>query len=45
MVSTHSRGSAPLPTPTLLVGTHVRLEPVTVGHEVNLYEADRAPEI
>jgi N-acetyltransferase len=45
MASTHLRGGAPLPTPTLLVGTHVRLEPLTVGHEADLYEAGRAPEI
>jgi hypothetical protein len=45
MASTHSSGGAPLPTPTLLVGTHVRLEPLTVGHEADLYEAGRAPEI
>ena len=33
MASTHSSGGASLPTPTLLVGTHVRLEPLTAGHE------------
>ncbi len=45
MVSTHSSGGASLPTPTLLVGTHVRLEPLTAGHEADLYEAGRMPEI
>lgn len=45
MVSTHSGGGALLPAPTLLVGPHVRLEPLSVRHETDLYEAGRAPEI
>jgi N-acetyltransferase len=45
MASTHPSSGAPLPTPVLLVGTHVRLEPLTVGHEADLYAAGRAPEI
>ena len=45
MVSTHSSAGASLPTPTLLVGTHVRLEPLTAGHEADLYAAGRMPEI
>ena len=45
MASTHISGDALLPAPTLLVGTHVRLEPLTVGHEADLYEAGQAPEI
>ena len=43
MVSTHSSGGASLPTPTLLVGTHVRLEPLTAGHEADRYDAGRMP--
>ena len=45
MASPHSSGGAPLPTPTLLVSPHVRLEPLTAEHEADLYEAGRAPEI
>ncbi len=45
MASTHISGDALLPAPTLLVGTHVRLEPLTVGHEADLYEAGQAPGI
>ena len=45
MASPHSSGGAPLPTPPLLVGTHVRLELLTAEHEADLYEAGRAPEI
>lgn len=45
MALTYSSGGAPRPIPPRLVGTHVRLEPLAVGHEADLYEAGRAPEI
>ena len=45
MASLYLSGGTPLPTPVLLVGTHVRFEPLTSVHEADLYEAGQAPEI